>query len=111
MQNKDITNMIEKYELFVSEISNYGNNVEELLKRNIKQHKCDEIKEYNKKLNEYPVREIYKDDDIEWVSIIKDIKTDACKMTIIRWNDKDECFEGFSAPILICPYCGKILYK
>lgn len=108
MANKDITNMVEKYNVFLSEILS-NTNREALLSREVEKHQCDEINEYNRILNEHPVREIYEDENIEWVSIIKDKKTDVCQMTTLRCNYEDDEVNGFSFPVLICPYCGEVL--
>lgn len=105
----DIAEIVKKYKTYESEL--ISNNVKDILKRKSKIHECNEIKEVNEKLNlnsEY-IREIYKDDDIDWVSICKDIKNDFNVMYLAYWNDEYDCFEYTSIPVLICPYCGKVL--
>lgn len=104
-----ISEVVEKYKTYESEL--IGSNVTAILRRKSKIHECDEMKEVNNKLNLY-YREIHqniKEDDIDFVSICKDIKNDFSVMYLACWNEEYDCFDYNSIPVIICPYCGKVL--
>lgn len=104
----NIPEIVEKYKNYQLELMDFD--VTAVLKRKSKIHECKEIKEVNEKLNlrsKY-IGEINKE-DIDWVSICKDIKNDFNVMFISYWDGENDCFQSTSIPILICPYCGEIL--
>lgn len=69
----------------------------------VQQHKCEEIRVFNKNYNDKDER--LQGDD--YVYIMKD--SDTWEIVVSYWNDEYDQFEVTSAPIGFCPYCGEKL--
>lgn len=107
MANENITNMLEKYQKYESE--KVTGSLSELISRKSEIHECNELKQVNNGLNTKLTKEIYKNDNIDWVYLIKDLNSGLWEMCISYWNNEYDKFQVASSPILICPYCGKKL--